>query len=439
MFIIILLLAILSFFLSVRSGIHWKEAVLAIVFLFPMPLSEIIGGHLPLFFADFSFFFVWLFYSQYQKSQFIQRDRIVIIGFFLFVLLPVLCTIYSQIFYTPPDIRHYLYIYRRIALFVLILLANKFGGLISVRNLFNSAAVFWLLISCVGLLHYSGTLLLPSYIEEVDDSNVQGSVFDNYHLVRGFLSFNRGALGLYGATFIVFSFGSLMTKNVDRHKVFYYTVYILVIITSILNIIFSGTRTGVFVSAFVLVFLYVKVSLVSKKLNLATLVMFFLIGALGVFALTNISNDRFSKMDSDDSLESRFIVQEAVLDTSLEDPFTFVFGNGIRPFNKVNVLGFTHPHSEYFEILYLTGWPSLILYLLLIYSLYDVFKRKEGVENSIYIAVLLNGCIFGLVIGHFLIYGPRLSSYGSFIFFIYCLYCYEPRSKVSFINNIGKS
>ncbi|MBB5350829.1 hypothetical protein HNR46_001063 [Haloferula luteola] len=429
MFVIPLLIlcAILSVLIGRKCQVSVREGIVAVLMMFPMPLSEVVGFHFPVFISDLVPFLLFIvFYRRFPANIF--NDRVSQIAFLLLIVIPFTSVGASLIVQNADDSRHYLYLYRKAAAFGFIYIAARNYRDINPIHIIKVGCIFWAFISLMGLLNYLGIYSLPSYIEEKDD-DVKGSAFESYKLVRGFLAYNRGAIGLYGCIFIVFVFCKLVILKVSPDPKWIKIVYVITALASMLNIIFSGTRTGVIVGAFVLCVLFFQYSWERKTISIGAIAILAVLAISGYFVLSHLSQNRFTQIESDNSLNARTVIQRIAIEHSFSNVGSFLIGNGIRPFAKINPAGFTHAHSEYFDILYLNGWFALVFYISLSVIFWFSFGRNQE-TRYILRGILMVGAIFGLTIGHYMVTEPRLASLSHFLLFCYSLAYFRNKNRL---------
>ncbi len=310
--------------------------------------------------------------------------------------------------------------------FIILFLAGIRGIFpeLKARDLLDVVTLIWIGMAIVGLLQAAGLVNVDVLGMNLDDEMTNLSM-------RGFLGLNRGAVGTWGAMVAAYA-GAALLASPTLHTLQRWLYYTAICLT-LLVIFFTGSRTGLVAVALSLCYILARALLApglrARIGRVMPLVMAFVILVLIVSSFTNIVN-RFmpSEWTLDESGADRVSVQQETLQYVLSDPRALMVGMGTSTSQFVTLVGqrdtnLTHPHSEYFETLWESGLPGLILYLAFIGILFSRMRLIRGAPTlTIALAgqgILVAGLVTGVAVGNIMITSFRLAPFSLLMAFVY--------------------
>lgn len=279
--------------------------------------------------------------------------------------------------------------------------ANSKHNIEEVRRL---SKYYLLIISILGISSYlnGNYLYINPYIlgEEGSDDFV----------FTGFLGLTRGSLGVIFPVLI-----SLTLIDFYRNNFKDKTIISFAILASIICILLSGSRTGLFLCliAILLNFLLFRSKSIGVIITVATSILIMLIPYFYDF----INFDRFNDIGSSYSVESRKQVQGWTLEYIFNNFLQFIFGMGYdsKIFIKSIKHELTHPHNEFLYTIWSIGVVGFVLYLMFLYNNY--YKSDARYKKNILIIYMIF-FVGSMSVGSILTPSLRLAYLGFFGFFL---------------------
>ena len=317
--------------------------------------------------------------------------------------------------------------------FILFFVIGVSGMLRSIRatDFLDCCVLAWVLMLVPALLQYFG--IIDTDIHPIEEDHLRGlSIWESAAAQRGFLGLNRGAVGVWGsaiASYCLVNF--FLNQRPGRAR---WVLYNLGAVLSYVVILFSGTRTGLLAAAASALFVGLRVIGVRNQVRPMRVVTFGAVTVLaGVYLLgpvvTRIA-ERFSVESAAlGTGQSRVGVQMETLRYVAGDTRAAVLGMGPSVSQFYDRVGqntedfLQHPHSEFVEILWQTGVPGLLLYLVMLGTFYfgiamprtSRFYRESLAGQSMLVA----GLISGIAVGNIMITTSRLATFGMLMAFVY--------------------
>ena len=207
-----------------------------------------------------------------------------------------------------------------------------------------------------------------------------------------------------------------------------FTIYVLAAVLSAVVILFSGSRTGAVACAAGMGYVGLKALRLIRHARIGRITVFAAIGGgialyFLVPALVTVS-ERMETGIGGDSFQARVRSQTETVKYVLSHAQASLIGMGHDPAKfhaRVGLL--SHTHSEYVQVLWNSGVPGLLLYLLFMYRLYVGLRSRAGPQPDVMgiaaQAMLFVGLVVGLTIGNLMITGDRLAAYGMMTMFVF--------------------
>lgn len=180
-------------------------------------------------------------------------------------------------------------------------------------------------------------------------------------------------------------------------------LYAFLLIVSVVAVIFSRSRTGIFATLFTLVFVGLLAQVkIRRKAWVLGLAVFVLIAAgYGLWIGLNPVLSRFEALKGGTQYleaEGRLPVWRSTLEMARNHPLTGVglgtFRYGFPRFqtNYLN-LYYSHAHNDFLELLAETGWPGALLIFVPIFVLLILMIRSFATDPRRYRPAVTLGCI----------------------------------------------
>ncbi len=402
--------------------IPWRTALLAATIFNAIPVAKAPGFETPLFIHDM--ITPVLLILVLARSQHMPRGlfMLALVGIAVWPILGVLNSVSSG----AQSYGWVTFLYRRVGFLAFLLAGACAFREMNPRDVVDTYVAIWASMCLVGLLQYFGMLNTDFVMSSGQNAR---SILDDIEAQRGFLGLNRGAVGSFGALIIAYSAAQLMLGDIRSNRVILYTASVAL---SGIVVVFSGSRTGL--SAALAGVLYVSVVALRhvRRLRVARLAGLVVVGVAGAAYLaislaTTVVGRRLESGAARRSVDTRLEVQQQVLNYALSEPLAGTVGMGDDPEQFVTTLRahLTHAHSEYFEVLWSTGFVGLAIYILLLYRLFMGMTPRRGADvdvTSVAIrGMFIAGLITGLAVGNILIVASRLASFGMAMLFVYGL------------------
>jgi hypothetical protein len=321
---------------------------------------------------------------------------------------------------------------RRIG-FVIFFVVGFSGLLPTIRaaQFLDCCVLAWVLMLVPALLQYFG--LIDTDIHSMDYIEFRGvSILESAAAQRGFLGLNRGAVGVWGsaiASYCLVNF--FLNQQPGRVR---WILYMLGTVFSYVVILFSGTRTGLLAAVGSGVFVCLRLFFVRRQVRTWRIVAFGSVAALtGIYllgpAVTRIA-ERFSvESAASGTGQSRAGVQAKTIHYTIQDLRGSLIGMGPSPSQFYDRVGWNteealqHPHSEFVEVLWQSGFLGLLLYLAMLGAIYFGIGVQRNLPFHLQSlagqSMLVGGMISGLAVGNIMITGPRLATFGLLMAFVY--------------------
>ena len=274
LFALYIFLAIVVYFIARR---YLKTSTLSTLFplmiLDTIPVSKFPMSNTDMYFYDFFLpFFILLSIpklSTLHFNNFLKYTGI------LYFLLPILCFLISSVTYPDESMSQYVYIYRKITVFSLVLFSTINYKKFDINELLSVVKLYWIFYCIIGIGHYLGFYYADIISEEMINTDFEEvNVFDKQWELDGFMGLNRGAIGVICSALIANSTVVVLFNQIKKNRFIDY----LTIISSISILLLSGSRTGILasiISIFVL-FVYNLTKRKSVNTRLIIVVSFFL-------------------------------------------------------------------------------------------------------------------------------------------------------------------
>lgn len=417
LFALYLLLAIVVYYVSRRFlKTNLLSTVLPILILDTIPISKFPMSNTDMYFYDL--FLPFFLFISLSKFNLIKNNSFIKYTGLLYVFIPILCFLISSVSYPDESMSQYVYIYRKLTVFSLILFSTVFYTKLDVKQILTVIKLYWVLFCFLGIGHYLGYYFIDFETEVIKESDLnEVNVFDKQWKLDGFMGLNRGSIGVICSGLIAHSSIVLLFNKIGKYRVLDY----LLIITSLSILILSGSRTGI-VASVLSIFLLFIINIFRRNsinLQLVFIITFFLMFMLNFLSRSSLF-ERYSLENTNEGKKSRVEVQYQVFTNSFEDVQTFLFGSVSRPFSELkNIL--SHPHSDYFQVLWDYGWIGFVTYLVFLFFIFRVFIGIKNTDISSIIAIFLASLIGGISIGNLMISTNRLMNFVLFTILIYYL------------------
>lgn len=405
-------------------GVPFKVAFWAAMLFNIMPIMVTPGFGRWLFLSDFLIPLLGLL----LLSRYVHF-RVFMIALLAIFLWPLICT-FLGVSIERFGYAWVMYLYRRLG--CLVFLAAGASGVvrgITARHFFDACTVLWLGMVFAGLLQYLGVLSVDFRLEGGMEAGV--SVAESITAQHGFMGFNRGAVGVCGATIATYCITVLFLEHqLGVQRFLLYSVTVALTYTVIL---FSGSRTGLVACLAGLGFVVLRCLLRLGQVRLARVIGFTLIALVVVvyFVAPTIAvvGGRVQNLldeSLDESSGGRVGLQVATIKYVLSGLRPAIVGmGGGAGMHFTRMFRAAHSHSEYIDILWETGILGLLLYLLFLWKLYRSMRPVPGEPFDIMglagQTVLFAGMVCGLAIGNIMITSSRLATFGYTMCFAYGL------------------
>lgn len=400
-----------------------------------IPITAITGGSPPIFVQDLAVLLSGVFFL--HRIRFTASSRFIIYLSIMLAIWPVVSTAFLLVGGTN-DSQWIVFLCRRFAFAILFLVAFTGGaGQLTARDFFDSSLMIWCGLCICGLIQYFGYIDtdISSLLDEGARSNI--SILDSSLAQRGYMGMNRGEVGAWGSAMFGYAFSMIFTCKSIRNC--YTILYIVTMLLTCSVILFCGSRTGIVSMAVCAAFVYARsLSVMSRSgrvrsiLIMGTLAAFIIVAGLQIINLPTL-HDRTSLAQSrqDFSLQARAGVQADTLDYIFDHTRALLVGMGDSEDQFFRLVGQSsfdlyHPHSEYLTILWQTGLPGFILYILFLWS---IFRRLQSQYLGSVLfslatagqAMLVAGLIMAAAVGNIMITSSRLAPFSYFMMFAYGL------------------
>lgn len=294
------------------------------------------------------------------------------------------------------------------------------------RGFMEACTVIWIGMALFGIVQFFGWVGTGFSAE---DSRFASTLVAEAGEQVGFLGLNRGAAGLWGGTFLVFNAAYLLFG--ERVGAVRGVLYGTAIAVSAAAIFIVGSRTGMAAALGGLGFLAIRGLFRLRELRLGravTLGAAALVGVvLFVIPIAAVITGRLEGALSSGSFQARLEVQARTVQFVLSDlrPFLFGMGGGGGGTFRQHIGLTSHPHSEYFQVLWDAGVFGFALYMVFLLLLFLGVRGPRLAEDRTLStaaqAMLVVGMISGAAVGHLLVVSERLAPFGMLMLFFYGL------------------
>ncbi|MFA6148736.1 MAG: O-antigen ligase family protein [bacterium] len=397
-----------------------RTAAVAVLIFNSIPITTPPGFATPLFLHDFFVpIMLLLLQCRYKKGRLFQLALLAIL------VWPLMGVIVGK-FIEPSGNDWITFIYRRLG-FITFFSFAAIGIFpdIDLEDFMDTCNIVWSCMAIVGILQYYGVwnVDFDTLTSEFQDKTILESVAAQ----RGFMGLNRGAIGLWGTVFSTYCFAQLTFRN--NIGVFRNILYIISMLLTCIVILFAGSRTGL--AAILVSWGYVLCQSLrfSRKANFHRLFPFVII-IFGLFMyivapVFEVIGGRYIYALSNVSVDDRAEVQLEAIEYIFSNARPMIIGMGYSEgeFTSIIKTGLSHPHSEYIEVLWVSGIIGLMTYLGFLFYLYRAMEFNRNVDSGC-IAIrgmIIAGLVMGFGVGHIMITTTRLASFGMLILFIYGL------------------
>lgn len=316
------------------------------------------------------------------------------------------------------------FIYRRFGLLLFLLVGAAALPKLRVRDLFDTYVLVWIGMAIVGLFQYFGFINVDFSLADVSGE----SIIESGTAQRGFLGLRRNATGIISAVMLAYCLAHfLLARDIGLVRA---VIYALAVPLSVAVLLFCGSRTGL--AAALGGIGYLGLAMLPRVRHLRpgrAVVLGTLVAASVLYvvapAFTTVRERLEEVRRGAGALGGRLEVHMKILEYSVDHAEAAVIGMGFGSavFKERLSVRLSHAHSEYFEVLWCSGWPGLILYLALIYRLFTGIKPRPGPELDVLSiatrAMFVVGLVAGLAVGNLLFSSPSLLAYRTCMLLFY--------------------
>lgn len=334
-------------------------------------------------------------------------------------------------FFQVSDVGWLAHSYRRLAFVICFLVGAELAHRGTHLGEFLDAAItVWLFMMVAGVFQYLG-LINVDVMTSNGSSAATVSIFESRMAQRGFLGLGRGAVGVWGSVLGSYSLAQILIAK--RGAAVRSIIHGATVVLSVLVILLSGSRTGI--AAFCVGAAYTIFEF-GRRLEARGVVRVALVGAVVVMILPalapalQVASRRvleLTDISSVYSVTSRADVQAKTLQFALNDTRTALLGRGpsLDDFREALSTELSHPHSEYLQVLWESGFVGLALYIgLLGFILVSLSTARGALPPSVAIGVrgmIIAGLVAGLTVGFIQITSHRLAPFGMLMFVVFGL------------------
>ena len=295
-----------------------------------------------------------------------------------------------------------------------------------VRDLIDMFAILWIGKAIVGLMQYFGLINVDFVLTDVVGGE---SIVEGGKAQRGFLGLRRGTVGIFSSAILAYCVAQLLLgRRLGAVRV---TLYTLAISLSAVVVLFSGSRTGAIACLSGVTYVSLVAFRYLRHVRAGRLVVFGTLGAaVAVYLVApaaTVVQERLEMRAGIGASHVRLEAQKKVFEHAVTHAEAGLLGMGRDSGQFRLFLGtpLYHPHSEYLEILWTSGFTGLLLYLLLLHRVYFGMKPEQrGSPDALCIGVrgmFVAGLVSGLAVGNLLGVSMSLATYGTFVLFLYGL------------------
>jgi hypothetical protein len=396
-----------------------RTALLGALFLNSIPVTTAPGFRTELFIHDLIMPILLLM----VVIRFARMPRgifgIALVAIFLWPLVGVLL----GLTYRAGGYSWITFLYRRFGLLVFLLAGAAAFRDLRVRDLFDTYVLVWIGMAVVGLAQYFGLINVDFVLTDIEGE----SIVESAAAQRGFLGLHRNTTGILSALMLAYCVTHLvLARRVGSARTIAYASAIPLTVGVLL---FSGSRTGALASLAGVGYVCLAALPHVRQVRAGRVVVLGIIAAAAVLyvvtpALTTVRT-RLDIQGGAGALATRTEIQKKVLEYTVKHAEAGLAGMGFGtgPFRVHLGTSLSHAHSEYMQVLWCSGWPGLILYLLFVYRVFSGMKPRHGAEPDVSAiatrGMFVAGLVAGLTVGNLLVSAPYLYTYGMCMLLVY--------------------